>query len=151
MRCGDLVFVRGKSPISKLINLFDGQFSHVGIIVSDKGAVLESQRFTESRIVPFNYEDYEVVDLGLSEEQREEILKLAVDLTGIRYDYSQIFGLLLNRLFGTKGWNNPTNMICSELLVYLLFQIDWFEDVKEADRMLEFTPNELYRYLKTTE
>lgn len=150
MKTGDIVFIRGNSWISKLIRMLDGEFSHLAIVLSDKGTVLEAQRFTKSRIVPFYFDNYEIVDLGLSQEQRDKLLKLSVDLVGYRYDYKQILGILWSKLFKTKRYNNPNNMICSELLVYLLFQLDWFDNPSEAEYLLDATPNEIYSYLNNS-
>lgn len=146
-RAGDVLFVRGKSLISKLIKKIDnGSFSHVVIAVSEK-SVLESQRFVKSSIVPIYFDDYEVVDLGLTDEERDKVVHLAVDLVGKHYDYIQVFNILLKKWFGKEIKNNPNNVICSELIVYILFKLNWFENVSDADKFLKLTPNELYKYL----
>lgn len=148
-QCGDLLFVRGKSFISKMINLFDGTYSHVCIALSDK-VVLEAQYFTKTRIIPIYFDDYEVVDLGLTNEQRDKILKLGINLVGKYYDYGQILGILLQKLFHLKQrkFNNPNHMICSELITYLLLHVGYIQSTDEIDKFLELTPNELYSYLK---
>jgi hypothetical protein len=149
-QCGDLLFVRGKSFISKMVNLFDGEFSHCCIALSDK-VVLEAQYFTKTRITPIYFDDYEVVNLGLTNEQRDKILKLGVNLVGEYYDYGQILGILLQKLFHLKQrkFNNPNHMICSELITYLLLHVGYIQSTDEIDKFLELTPNELYFYLKS--
>lgn len=149
-KCGDIIFSRGSSPISRIIRHVDGKYSHISIAVSDK-TILEAQRFTKTRITPIYFDDYEVVDLGFNDVERDEILKLAVDLTGISYDYTQIMWYFLEYLFNldrSKIWNNPKNMICSELIAYLLLEMDWFQHIEEIKKVLNSTPNGLYEFLQ---
>lgn len=91
MQAGDIVFVRGHTPMSRLIRFFDrGEFSHVAIAVS-KTHILEAQYGTRVRIVPFrfNLEDCEIVDLGLTTQQRWKIKDTCLWFVGKRYDYLQ--------------------------------------------------------------
>lgn len=147
MKSGDIVFIRGKSPISKLIRLFDpGNFSHVAICLSNN-AILEAQYFTKSRIVPFYFKDYEIVSLDLSVSQRERIKELGLNLIGHYYDYRQIWGYFLRGVWNKdlKIYNSPNNYICSELISIILSDIG----IVPKDRYLgDITPNELYSYLK---
>jgi hypothetical protein len=150
---GDLIFVRGRSPIAHLIRLFDGEFSHAAICVSESNAILESQYFTDTVIKKNHYEDYEVVDLGLTNEQRKKIQELGLKLVGKydEYDYKQFIWEGLQRLFRFKGknkWNNPKQVICSELLVYLLLHIDYIKNLDEIEFILDSSPNELYKIVK---
>jgi Permuted papain-like amidase enzyme, YaeF/YiiX, C92 family len=147
---GSLLFVRGDSFISKLIKKIDGgSFSHVCIVLSEKGSILEAQRFTKSRIIPIYFDDYEVINLNLTDEQKDKLVKLAVDLVGIKYDYKQIFCELIEKILKKEIFpNNPKNMMCSELVTYLLLQIGYLNSTDEIDKFLELTPNELYEYLK---
>jgi Permuted papain-like amidase enzyme, YaeF/YiiX, C92 family len=147
---GSLLFVRGDSFISKLIKKIDGgNFSHVCVVISEKGSILEAQRFTNSRIVPIYFDDYEVINLNLTDEQKDKLVKLAVDLVGIRYDYKQVFCELIEKILKKEIFpNNPKNMMCSELVTYLLLQIGYLKSTNEIDKFLELTPNELYSYLK---
>jgi hypothetical protein len=148
---GSLLFVRGDSLISKLIEKIDGgSFSHVCIVLSEKGSILEAQRFTKSRIVPIYFDDYEIINLNLTDDQKDKLVKLAVDLVGIRYDYKQVFCELIEKILKKELFpNNPKNMMCSELVTYLLLQIGYLKSTDEIDKFLDFTPNELYEYLKS--
>jgi translation initiation factor 2B subunit (eIF-2B alpha/beta/delta family) len=148
MKAGDIIFVRGKSPISKLIQYFDkGSFSHVAICLSNN-AILEAQYFTKSRIVPFYFKNYEIVDLGLSETQRERVLELGLNLMGHYYDYIQVFSYFLRGVLNKelKIYNSPNNYICSELIDIILTDIGVISKNKYLGNI---TPNELYKYLKT--
>lgn len=147
MRSGDIVFVRGKSPLSNLIRLFDhGQFSHVAICLSNN-AVLEAQYFTKSRIVPFYFKDYEIVQLNLTESQRERVKDLGLNLIGYYYDYGQILSYFLRGVWkgDLKILNSPNNYICSELIGIILSDIGF---VPKDKYMGNITPNELYNYLR---
>lgn len=149
MRAGDIVFESGTTPISKIIKWLDGgEFSHVGICVSDSGHLLESQYGVDTRITPFYFKDYEVVDLGLTDEERDKVVHLGIQLVGRHYDYLQIFGYLAKYLFGLKDirkFNSPNNLICSELIDFILYSLGKVPvDIYLGGR----TPNELYRFLK---
>lgn len=148
MRTGDIVFVNGKTPTSWLVRKIDGgPFSHVAVAVSNTH-ILEAQYFTKVRISEMKYTDYEVIDLGLSDEQRDKIVHLGIELVGRWYDYPQILWYFLNhfiKLDAKKIWNSKNNLICSELVDYLLFQVGYLdEDVFLGN----VTPKELYDFLK---
>jgi hypothetical protein len=140
MKAGDIVFVRGNSLLSKLIRRYDGgQFSHAAIAVSETH-VLEAQGFTRSRIVPFYFKDYEIIDLQLTNEERMLVIRLVPFLVGRWYDYFQILGYLLKGNF-----NNPNHLICSEIIAIILYQIGKIEDYSEVKNV---TPNQLHTLLK---
>lgn len=136
MKAGDILFVRGHSPISRAIRLFDsGEFTHVAIAVSDTH-ILEAQYFTKTRITPIYFNDYEVVRLDLPEH---ELLKNSIQLVGRWYDYLQIVGYMIKH-----RRNNPNNLICSELVATILYRL---EKVEDYSKVKDLTPNELYQYL----
>lgn len=148
MRPGDVVFVRGKGSISKIIRWFDkGEFTHVAIAISDT-RVIEAQRFVKTQVVEMNYEDYEVLDLHLFPEQRARCIVEAYKFTGTRYDYPQIAWYMVKKVFRIKGSypaNNPNTLICSELVSRVLFATGL---VEESDTLYELTPNQLYDTLQ---
>lgn len=142
MQPGDIVFVRGTSFISKLIMKYDkGNFSHVAIAVSDTH-VLEAQSYTKSRIVPIYFKDYEVIDLGLTDEERQLVVDNSKLLVGRSYDYLQILSILFKLKL-----NNVNSLICSELVVLMLMELD-IVDMDEYFELINYTPNQLYNYLK---
>lgn len=140
MKAGDLVFVRGTSLISRLIRLFDkGEFSHVAVAVSET-EIIEINWNMKSKIVPFHYDNYEIVDLKLTDSERKHVSAYSKGLTGIWYDYTQILGyLIMNNKF-----NNPRYLICSELAYTILFEINRLPKGSNKD----VTPNGLYKLLK---
>lgn len=140
MKAGDIVFVRGKTLISKLVRIFDkGEFSHVAIAVSETH-ILEAQYFIRSRITPVYFNDFKIVPLELTEIERIELIKLAISLVGKWYDYAQILGYLLN-----KEINNSNYYICSEMIANILFKLGKIENFSEV---MNLKPNELYKFLK---
>jgi hypothetical protein len=150
MNIGSIIFVRGKTPLSKAIKYFDnGEFSHVAISVTKNGShILEAQYFTSVRVVPFYFDDYEVVSIGLTEEERCKLVQLGLQMVGKYYDYKTILWYVLENLFNLDRkqiWNNPNNLICSELIDMLLFALN---KIPEDEYLGDKTPNELYRYLK---
>lgn len=148
-RAGDILFERGQTPISWFIKKLDkGDFSHVAIALSPTH-ILEAQYGVDTRIAPFYFEDYEIVDLGLTDEERDQIVHLGIQLVGRHYDYHQIIGYLLKYIFGLddiKKFNSPNNLICSETIDFLLFSIG---KIPEEVYLGGHTPNELFRYLTT--
>ena len=138
------MFVRGSSLLSRIIRLFDkGRYSHVAIAVSET-EILEAQYFTRSKVVRNYHLDYDIVDLNLSDYQRKEVVRMSKSMVGKWYDYRQILGYVFR-----KPWDNPNNMICSELVAVMLFELYIIRpshNVSLEDfRMMK--PNELYRYL----
>jgi uncharacterized protein YycO len=149
---GDIIFVRNNNWFTtNLITFFDkGRFSHVAIAVSDTH-VVEAQWGTKVRIIPFYYgqDEYAVVDLGLTQEEREKVSDIALTMTGKWYDYPQLFGYAFKKILGKKNgrniFNNPNNWICSELVYYMLVSIG---KIKQEDTLNDLTPNQLYNFLK---
>ncbi len=157
MRCGDIVFVAGKGFISDAIRFFDkGNFSHCGLAVSANG-MLEAEYSHRVNVVPFNPSNYirhEVIDLGLTELQRNRVREEASKLIGKKYDFTQIVWYVLKDLFNLKGnnrFNNPNNLICSELVYIVLEQSGILNDLgidTEDIRGVDLTPNQLYDLVK---
>ncbi|MEH7506624.1 hypothetical protein V7159_02905, partial [Priestia megaterium] len=70
MRAGDIAFIRGTGLISKIIKWIDrGEFSHV-VILTSPTTCLTAEYNTRVKEMPFEYEDYEVLDLGLTDVER---------------------------------------------------------------------------------
>ncbi|MCS0827458.1 hypothetical protein NX029_26440 [Cytobacillus firmus] len=142
MKAGDIIFVRGNSLISKFVRFFDkGAFSHVVIAVSET-EVLEAQYFTKSRITPFYFDDFEIVDLQLSQEEQMHVKNLSPSLTGKWYDYWQIISIMLK-----ANVNNPNHYICSEIIAIILSSLGKYE----YRQIKDVTPNQLYKLLKENE
>lgn len=157
MNKGDIVFVKGKSIISKTIMAFDkGKFSHCGIAISDS-MMIEAEYSHKTGAVKFdpsNYLDYEVIDLGLTATQRESIRRESFAMVGKKYDFGQIIWYVIGDLFNIKGknrFNNPNNLICSELVYIVLNNSNVLDDlgiVESFSKGIDLTPNQLYDLLK---
>ncbi|MEH7209917.1 YiiX/YebB-like N1pC/P60 family cysteine hydrolase [Priestia megaterium] len=158
MKSGDIVFVQGRGILARLIRFFDkGTFSHCAIAVSDN-KIIEAQYFAKVRIDPFDpteYNYYEIIDLGLTKEQRNRIVGSSLKRLGKRYDYGQIVWYVLKDVFHLKGdnrFNNPNNLICSELAYIVLEESGVMHMLGEPRdgtfRGIDLTPNQLYDLLK---
>ena len=150
IKAGDVIFVKNNNWLTtKLITFFDrGRFSHVCIATSDTH-VIEAQYGTKARIIPFYYgqDEYVVIDLNLSKEETEKVLGVALSMTGKWYDYPQLIGYAIKKIFGLKSknlFNNPNNWICSELVYHMLVAIG---KVKVGEEIGDLTPNQLYNFL----
>lgn len=136
MKSGDIIFVRGHSPISSAIKYFDrGEFSHVCMAVSSTH-IIEAEYGMKSSIVPYHYKDVKIISLQLDSDKIEQLVKAAIELTGKRYDYIQILGYVFS-----EKWGSPNKLICSELVYELLKVIG----IDAGSRFIE--PNELYTLL----
>lgn len=147
LQIGDIVFVRGTSLVSQIIRKIDGQYSHVTMMVTDYDSI-EAVYHSKCKIMPFEHEDYDVLRLDLTEEQRAKILSVAKTLEGKRYDFLQILRILYEDLFHRKGeykFNSPNRLICSEAVVIILQEIG---AIPRGIVPKDTTPNRLYEYLK---
>lgn len=151
IKAGDIVFVRNDNWLTtKLITFFDrGRFSHVCIATSDTH-VIEAQYGTKARIIPFYYgqDEYEVIDLNLSEEEANKVVDVALNMTGKWYDYPQLIGYAIKKIFNLKSknlFNNPNNWICSELVYNMLVSIG---KISPNEEVFDLTPNQLYNFLE---
>lgn len=157
MMIGDIVFMQGKSIVSKTIRLFDrGQYSHVAIAVTSE-KVIEAdvyKRVSISQIKISKYSKIECVSLDMSYGQRINIAHKAQEYLGVKYDYKQLLWYGLRKIFRLKGknrLNNPNNLICSELVFIVLNELGILEDlgIRESVKYGEdLTPNELYDLVK---
>lgn len=136
MQAGDIIFVRGNSLISKIIRHFDnGEFTHVAIALDDKH-VVEADRFKRVSIAHLKYNDYEIVSLPVD---AFFIAEKAFSSIGRRYDYVQIVSYMFRKFFKTGVINDPSALICSELVA----------EVLDMQELLNSTPNELYTALNS--
>lgn len=152
MRAGDVVFVKPSGPLSWLVSKIDGgPYSHVAIAVSETH-IAEAQYFTKSRIWPVYDKGIVVMDLGLSEEQRAEIVTNAISITGRWYDYKLIVSYFFQNVFhwNVKAiWNSRNNLICSELVALLLLSVNFSGATGLRDKNI--SPKELFLLLMELE
>lgn len=150
IKAGNIIFVKNNGIFSNIIRYFDkGRFSHVCIATSDSH-VIEAQYGTKARIIPFYYgqDEYVVIDLNLSKEETDKVVGIALTMTGKWYDYPQIIGFAIKKIFGLKSknlFNNPNNWICSELVYHMLVSIG---KINSKEQLNDLTPNQLYNFLE---
>jgi len=156
LKQGDVVFLQGKSFISKAVRFFDkGTFSHVAIAMSNTH-ILEADFDTRVSIVPFDREQYniiEVIDLELNKEERSRVVDIGTKMVGKKYDYMQIIWYMISKLLRLKGknkFNNPNNYICSELVFVVLEEAGTLKELslRGGTRGIDMTPNQLYDFIK---
>lgn len=153
MNIGDIIFVRGKGPVSELIEVVDGgPFSHV-CMVMPYNTITESQYIVNTRDIPNPYKESEivVVDLGLTDEERQALVNLHFKYLPCKYDLKQDIGILLHKLFSrlktNKTWVNKNELICSRYMVRLLMEIDYFKNRDYFYDVMTLTPNPLSNVL----
>ncbi|MCY8228712.1 hypothetical protein MOC30_14075 [Bacillus spizizenii] len=157
MKKGDIIFVQGKGIVSKIIRMFDrGKFSHVAIAMSES-QVIEADVDTEVAVRPLSMDKYrlvEIVDLELTFEQREKVIRSALKMIGTKYDYIQLLWYALRKIFRFRGrnrLNNPKYVICSEMVFRVLNESGILEDLgidESYEDGIDLTPNELYDLVK---
>lgn len=154
MKAGNLVFVRSSGFIPDAIRYFDpGKWNHVALAVSPN-QIAEADVNMLSKIDPFNpgiYEEYEIVDLGLTQEEVSRILVSSKNYLGRKYDNWQIGWYVVKHFLKLKfndPFNNPNNLICSELVFDVLDKAGIFKDLNINGGSIDITPNELYDLVK---
>lgn len=152
MKTGNLIFCQGNGFVSKLIRFIDkGEFSHVAIVY-DSDSVIEAEYDTRAVHRIFNPDKYNkiaIADFGLTERQTDAVMYEAQFLLGKRYDYLQLLGYIIKRIFRLEGnrLNNPNNLICSELVFIVLDKSGVLNDLNIKHEFLvgsDLTPNQLF-------
>lgn len=152
MQAGDVIFVKPKGFLSRMVAKIDGgPFSHVAMAVSATH-IVEAQAFTRSRITPITERDTVILDLGLSDQQRAYIKEYAIAATGKWYDYELIAGYFAKNVFKWNYkalWNSQNNLICSELVAGLLLLVKY--EGAEGLQDQNISPRELFTHLTNYE
>ncbi|CAM3679172.1 hypothetical protein GCM10009865_47690 [Aeromicrobium ponti] len=139
MQTGDIVFFRGQSWNSKIINrLTKSPYTHVGIAMSEN-MILEADRFIKTRIRPVTNDDiYIIMRCDLTWQQKELIYTNGKKFIGVSYDYLEIaewFFKLLANYDGVGFVNNVNRVYCSELvdLVFKSAGVDLLPERVDGD------------------
>lgn len=136
------------NPFANAIRWYDGggKYTHVAIAVSPSH-IAEATWYGGVEIREMHYwdEEVEVIDLGITQGQRFDVVQTVFDFIGQPYDYLQLVG------FFTKRWvdkdmtlNNPSQQICSELVGRILYRNNLVCDIGIVSNM---TPHALYEYV----
>lgn len=140
MRPGDIVFVRGHDVVSNIIRLFEpGPYTHVAVAISST-QIIEAQYATKVHIAEMDYNDYTVIDLNLTDEQREKVPELATDLVGRWYNYLEILGILFNQ----RKWTIPRALICTQVAMKILTELNV---IPKQDMFPYLKPNEFFKFV----
>ncbi|SIS63924.1 C40 family peptidase [Salimicrobium flavidum] len=123
-----IYFSRNTSVLSRLIQKFTaGRWSHNAIWI-DEYHIIDSRFPKGVQIRHFDLKEYEILEIeGNEKEALKHIEK--------RYDLWMFFWYIFK--YG-KRWNNPNQMICSELIA----------ECAKDENLRGKTPSEQYRYLK---
>lgn len=129
MKAGDLVFVKPFTFIGHSITTISGEdYSHIGIAVSPT-RIYEAQYRRYTRVTDIYFPEYDVIDMGLTEEQQTLLLDYIYNggVLGIKYDLKEVIGwafqFLLFRICKkinidvVKYFDNPRKFICLEAVV----------------------------------
>jgi len=130
MKAGDLIFVRPHSFIGKCVRfLMGGEFSHVCMAISST-KVFEAQKGFGSRITEIYFDDYEVIPMNLTYEERYKLVLYiqTSDVLGRDYDITEVLGWIfqstVTKIYSKLNLNivgrfdNPKNFICLEAITY---------------------------------
>jgi Permuted papain-like amidase enzyme, YaeF/YiiX, C92 family len=121
IKAADVIFYRPTGFIGWVISkLTRSEYSHVSIAINST-SILESNRFIKSRVSDLEYvaDIHSVYRLpNLTEEERNRIVTYALTMSGVSYDYTQLFGLFLRAVFSidTTIFNSMNKYICSEVI-----------------------------------
>jgi hypothetical protein len=140
METGDIIFFKGKSFISKIIQKLTGSpYTHVAIAISSD-TILEADRFIKVRLRSIR--DHEVYCImrypGLTKYQQSTIFAGGTSFIGAKYDYIHVLTWFVKLVLNKGGYgfiDNANRVYCSELIdrLYLLAGIDLVPDRADGD------------------
>lgn len=147
MISGDILFIRGHSYMSRLICRFQrSNFSHVALAM-DEEHIIESTTFAKIQVNKLSHDQYKLMRVDLTEEQKKLVVEKALNYVGKRYDYWGVIKWLFRLLTRPQKYllRSSKRYYCSGL-VDRIFQdagIDLFPNRKAGDVMpveLESSP-----------
>jgi hypothetical protein len=139
----DIVFVRNNSFISKKIReIIKSEWSHVAVYY-ENGLVFDTDIFDKVGLRSINeFDEIEIKRyLNLDEYDQQKIINYVKRNTSKSYDYVQVFGFILEYVFGFKNKIHEAEKYTCGKLIDLAFKeagVDLF-DGKDGD----VTPKEL--------
>lgn len=121
IQTGDLIFEKGKGPVSTSIRKFTkSDYSHVAMVYNFPYIVhahlLGGVYFDDISDIKNKFDVYRIKD-GLTDKEKQQLQEEMIKYLGYDYDLGQIFGYLDMALFkGDNKFNNPKEIICNELV-----------------------------------
>jgi hypothetical protein len=155
IKTGDVILVKGKGIGAWFIRIFTwSKYNHVAI-VTDYPKIVQAYFKYGVHEGRFNFEDYDVKRFKHKDKVEFfdiRIKTIAKHEIGTKYDPFQIVGFGFKVLFGGNNpFNNPTCMICSELIdhIYHILGYDLYpaqlgdispDDIASSDLFLTVHP-----------
>ncbi|HLN63765.1 MAG TPA: hypothetical protein VK464_19770 [Symbiobacteriaceae bacterium] len=118
MEPGDIMLVRGHSPISRLIQwITRSPYSHAAL-VANESIIIEADWGIRLRAVRNPYRDYDLYTADPTETQRRTIVAYGRGRIGYGYDLWRLLALALRELFHLRlpFLNAGDRLVCSELI-----------------------------------
>jgi hypothetical protein len=134
---GDLILTSGRGIYARGIQWFtESKYNHVAIAL-DSNLLIEAKWHVEINPIK-DYNEFDVYRLksGLSDMEKQKMRNYLIQMHGTDYDVFQIFGYIVQALFGGENmFNNPKNVICSELgdYAYSILGYDILPEVRKGD------------------
>lgn len=142
IQTGDIIFVRGNTPIiSPLIRWFTGsEYTHIGVAIG-QDLICEIDFNSDLAIRPIGrHEDYDVYRMmyGLSSSEKEDIRELMIEaaITNKGYDWLRIINFVIKKFLPFPFILDKLNkVICSEIIdvLYMGIGIDLLPYKKTGD------------------
>ena len=114
----DILLFKPSNIIGKIISkVSNSEYSHVALCISDYDKIIEStwrgnkeRKLTKSdNVDAFRY-------IGMTEYLAEKIVQTAITKVNLKYDWSLLLTIMLNKWFGMKVLDNKNRFICSEFI-----------------------------------
>lgn len=139
----DMIFYKGKTPISKAIRfLTKSEYSHCAILLDSMHLIqLDWNTPTSIKHIDYHIQDYDVYELtiDLSKDEEQKIIEYIIQRISTEYDFVFIISRFFNILFGTKIYNSKDKYNCDELIVEAFRSIG----INLIDGDVKLSPSEL--------
>ena len=146
---GDIVFFKGKSVFSKLVNYFtSSDITHAAMLISPE-TMIEANWYKRTNVVKFKYDEksMEIYRLkeGLDVSQQILVIQSSLQMLDDYYDYFQLINYIFEK-FKRRQYINPLNapnyIICSELIDRTYKELDI--DLVHRRSLGNVTPKDLH-------
>jgi|GEM_PF-1822918 len=140
----DIVFYKGKSPISNIIKMFTkSKYSHVALVL-DKYHLFETNWSHPAQInhIKYRTKDYDIYRYKSHLTNRQKVLidDYIQSVLDSKYDFKFLFSRGLKILFNVKIKDDKSRMTCDEL-VYLAFKNAGIDLLEGLDKTHILSPN----------
>ena len=143
-----IIFLKKNDSIGNLVKrVSNGTYSHVAFMIND-GLVFDTDfiRNFGVRVLPWNKEDFDIINLTIKEVQYQELLDSLYLKINTKYDNWENWRFVLKKLFKIKDNTNKLN--CVESVIDTLVDIGILSPVYKSEIL---SPTEVYNILKSRE